>query len=121
MKNFILPLILIVISNSVEARCTNVQLTLKNEKIDICHFKDKDNYLSKNCRDPKSCFFEKSLPTIELDPKQSPGFTLCYQLKGEPFFGILSNKKTKVPMCKKGDFIADLDSLLIIYRDQKGR
>lgn len=116
MKNFIMLAALIVTSSEAFA-CTNVKLKYKNEVLTICKFKD-GSYLSKNCRDPGRCFFDGKVK-IDLDPSQSPGFTLCYAIKGEPFFGEIVGEKDKVPLCKKGAFIADQDKIFYHYKSLK--
>ena len=68
-------------------------------------------FVSKNCSEIEKCFFKN---TIELKtyPNQSPGFSLCYQLGGEPFFGVIKGQKDKEPICKKGEYFANHEALL---------
>lgn len=117
MRNFIALALPLIISSSALA-CTNVKLLYKGETITLCHFKSTDSYLSKNCRDIGRCFLKEPV-TLKGSPQQSPGFALCYQIQGEPFFGEIQGLKEKIPLCKKGDFIADQERILYHYKSLK--
>ena len=72
--------------------------------------------VSKNCSDIEKCFFKKPF-TLKSYPNQSPGFSLCYQLGGDPFFGEIKGQKEKEPICRKGEHFANHEALLYHYRD----
>jgi len=98
--------------------CDKAILEHQGKNIELCHDKAKDLYLSKSCSSLKTCFFEKKI-TLQFNPNQSPGFSLCYQLGGDAFFGVVRGVKDKVPFCFKKGHYADQESLLLQYRSGK--
>lgn len=93
---------------------TNRELSHNKGKHSLCYDQKKNSYLSKSCKDLGICFFEKKI-TLETYEDQSPGFSLCYQLGGEPFFGEITGSKSKIPMCLLNNQYADQESLLGYY------
>lgn len=112
MKQIVLFLL---ISSVVHAASTRKLIHDKNT-IELNFEEKRHTYLSKNCKDIEKCFFIKK-PELRYQPNQSPGFTLCYLLEGEPFFGMIEGQKEKEPICKKGKFFANHEALLYYYRD----
>lgn len=106
MKHSIKWLIALLISSSAFAACKEV--TVKGEV--LCYGAKEKSYLSKSCKDVLSCFpYENGL---KLVPNQSPGFTLCYSLKGEPFFEKVNGEKTSTSFCRREGKTVDMNSLL---------
>lgn len=98
--------------------CVKAVLEHKGKQIELCHDKEKDLYLSKSCKNIADCFFEKKID-LKFYANQSPGFSLCYQLGGDAFFGVVRGVKDKIPFCFKNGHYADQESLLLHYRSSK--
>lgn len=113
-----IALSLLLITSSKAFACEKATLVSEGKKIELCFDKVKETYLSKNCSDVGKCFFDRNI-VLTLKEDQSPGFTLCYELKGTPFFGVIEGKKEKVPMCKKGAFFADHEKIFYHYKGLK--
>lgn len=112
---FKLALTFVIFQTNLSWACSPAKLVYQGKNIEVCHDQKNDLYLSKNCKDLAQCFFEKKI-TLQFYPNQSPGFSLCYQLGGEAFFGQIQGQKETVPMCKKNEYFADQESLLLHYR-----
>lgn len=110
-----LALIFVIFQTSHAWSCTPARLVHQGKSVLLCHDKKNDLYLSKNCKAVGECFFEKKIQ-MQFYPNQSPGFSLCYQLGGDAFFGEIEGLKEKVPMCQKNGFYADQESLLLHNR-----
>ena len=109
MKWLMIVLIIFQINNVFA--CNIVQVFYQTSKFDVCYIDNKKNYLSKECKTIKDCF-PVSVKITETFPNQSPGFTLCYAIKGEPIFAKVSNTENKIPVCKLGKSFVDIESLL---------
>lgn len=89
--------------------CSEVKLNGET----LCHNAENGEYLSKSCASVEKCFpFSGSMRVL---PNQSPGFTMCYDLGGKPFFGKVDGVKQSVPFCGKDQKIVDTESLLRTY------
>ncbi len=107
MKLSIKWLAVLLLSNNVFAT-TCKEVTVKGEP--LCYEAKQKSYLSKTCTSVLACFpYEEGL---KLVPNQSPGFTLCYSLKGEPFFEKVNGEKVSTSFCRKDGKTVDLNSLL---------
>ncbi len=97
---------LLILSNFAYGACKEV--TVKGEV--LCFEAKEQRYLSQSCKDVLSCFpYENGL---KLVPNQSPGFTLCYSLKGEPFFEKMNDEKNSTSFCRREGKTVDINSLL---------
>lgn len=112
MKYFILSLLI----SNFSLTALGATLTHEGKSVELKLDKERHTYLSSNCEDVGKCFFDKAV-TLKTYPNQSPGFSLCYQLGGRPFFGTIQGEKDKEPICKKGDFFANHEAILYHYRD----
>jgi hypothetical protein len=123
LKNFLVPvIILLTFQTSVEAKCEKkVTLSYKGKDIELCYDKKLDTYKSLNCSDLKKCFFKKEIK-LQHYQNQSPGFSLCFQLNGDAFFGDIKGVNKRIPMCKKDEFFANHEALLLeYYRSDSGK
>ena len=112
-----LVLIFITSQISAQTKCEKkVHLAYKGKKVELCHNEVKDTYLSEENLDLSGSFFNRDIK-LALYKNQSPGFSLCYQLGGEAFFGPIHGLDKKIPMCRKKNHFADQESLLLHYRD----
>lgn len=101
--------VLLISSSFAQAGCK--EITIEGEA--LCHDEKSGQFLSKGCESVKSCFpFEGKFRVL---PTQSPGFTMCYDMKGEPFFFKLEGQKTSLSFCRKGGKTVDIKSLLKTY------
>lgn len=106
-------LLLFQINNS--AACTEVQVKYDGITSVVCFSSNKKLYLSKSCKNIEDCF----TVTNKIDrifPNQSPGFTLCYSINGTPFFATVSNDTKKIPFCKLGNHLTDIESLALAQK-----
>ena len=110
-----LVLIFAISQSSLAWACEKTSLSYQGKTVELCFTKKTESYLSKNCDSVAKCFFKKKLK-LQFYPNQSPGFSLCYQLGGDAFFGEVKGVEDKVPFCKMGDYFADQESLLLHYR-----
>lgn len=121
MKTLLRPLavsIIFLLSNAFASQCeVKVQLESAEKKRELCHVEKKHLYVSASCQNIEKCFLSKKID-LTTSPNQSPGFSLCYQIEGKPFFGKISGKKQKVPLCEKNGHIVDLENLMLAYRKQ---
>jgi hypothetical protein len=97
---------LLILSNFAYGACKEV--TVKGEV--LCHEAKEKRFLSKSCKSVLSCFPYQG--ELKLVPNQSPGFTLCYSLKGEPFFEKVNGEKTSTSFCRRDGKTVDINSLL---------
>jgi hypothetical protein len=112
-----LLLVFITFQISAQTNCENkVQLSFKGKKISLCHNKETETYSSEGYVDIASNFFIKDFK-LTYYKNQGPGFSICYQLGGEAFFGSIEGLNKKIPLCRKKGFIVDQESLLVHYRD----
>lgn len=112
-------LVLIFVTFQINAKVNcekKVQLTYKGKNLFLCHNAEKDTYSSTDGIDLGTSFFTRKVD-LTYYKNQSPGFSLCYQLGGDAFFGQIAGLTKKIPMCRKKDFFADQESLLLYYRD----
>ena len=110
-----LLMILIIFLNSNIFSCELIKASGLESKFDVCYFPINQSYLSKECQSVKDCF-PLDHKIKEIYPNQSPGFTQCYAIQGEPFFAEVSNDKSKIPFCKRGKYFIDIESLMIAYK-----
>lgn len=115
---FKLAAIFVILQSNLSLACVPAKLELRGKSIELCHDKVKNLYLSKSCSSIETCFFEKKIK-LQFYPNQSPGFSLCYQLGGDAFFGIVKGVEDKIPFCFKNGHYADHESLLLQYRSSK--
>lgn len=122
MKSLLICLKILVILPSNWAFAGDCQekkeLLYEEKSITLCYEKKKELYLSERCKDIKKSFLTKDI-NFKIYPNQSPGFSLCYQLGGEAFFGSIKGHETKIPMCKSGEHFIDQENLLGIYIKSK--
>jgi hypothetical protein len=85
----------------------------KIQKYKLCYIEKKHSYYSKECSKLEGCYPAKQVK-LKFSGKQSPGFALCYQTEGAPFFGKVDGRT--VAFCKKEGKIIDTDSLLRFYQ-----
>lgn len=119
LKILIFLLITVQLSNAESTKCTPTKkLRLNGKAISLCEKIKGIQYISKECIDsPEKCFLVDGIK-LEIRPNQSPGFSLCYDIEGEPFFGEIEGEEDKVPLCKfKGNYI-DHDWLIKIYKEK---
>ncbi len=106
---------ILLIHNTAEASCEiKRELVVSEKSIALCYSKKQELYLSPECDEIKKCFFSKDID-LTIYANQSPGFSLCYQLNGEPFFGTIKNQLVKVPMCKLREQYIDQENLMESY------
>jgi hypothetical protein len=119
MKNYLL-LVSIFATFQIKAEdlcAQSAKLTLKGEIIPLCHSLKENLYFSKGCQDLGACFFQEKDFKLVHYQNQSPGFSLCYQIGGEAFFGDVIGTKKRIPFCKKKGQYANQEALLLYYRD----
>ena len=98
--------------------CETAEIVHEEKKIKLCYNKQSEQYLSLDCKNIKNCFLKKNI-TFQFMPDQSPGFSLCYQLGGSPFFAEVVGKKDKVPMCFMKPYFIDQESLFLEFKKVK--
>lgn len=113
MKTILLGMIVLTI---ITAPVFSAELIYSKKSVAMTFDQKLHTFISSNCTDIEKCFFSKPI-TLKSYPDQSPGFSLCYQLGGDPFFGVIKDQKEKEPICKKGDYFANHEALLYHYRD----
>lgn len=111
-KWFISLLILISTSNSfanlikIKSK-TYSNIVIKNDKL-----------YSKSCKQIQNCFTTPE--KLKLYQNQNPLFSLCFQSKGTPHFVQINSEKSKRQVCLKDKHIVDLNSLMLLYKRNKG-
>lgn len=112
-----LVLLLILFSTSLPSfACDKVEIEHDQQKVILCFDKKADRYLSPHCDNVQKCFFKKKIE-VKYYANQSPGFSICYQIDGEPFFAKIPGKDVSVPLCKLGDDFVDEDTLILTYKN----
>lgn len=112
MKIFFIIFSVFIISHAYA--CEPTDIIHENNLVNVCYTKKKERYLSPNCTSIEKCFLKKKF-TFHYFPNQSPGFSLCYQIDGLPFFAEIPGKKDRVPMCYKEPYYVDQDNLFMTY------
>ena len=113
----ILALVITTSQISAQTKCEKKAiLTYKGKKVELCHDVERDSYLSEENLNLYSSFFTKKIK-LAFYKNQSPGFSLCYQLGGDAFFGTILGLDKKIPMCQLKSHFTDQESLLVYYRD----
>lgn len=119
MKILGLPILLVFsLSSASYAACEKVETTFEEKPVTLCFDKKLDRYLSESCKDVAKCFFDKKIE-LKYYANQSPGFSLCYQIQGKPFFARIKGQKDTVPLCHKNLVFVDHESLLLAYKNLK--
>jgi hypothetical protein len=118
MKHFFILVTISTLSTSFSALSKTAELLYEGRTHVLDLDEKKESYISKGCEDLKKCFFQTPVK-LTIYQNQSPGFSLCYQLKGDAFFGEIKGLKEKIPMCQKDGKFADQESLLLYYRDKR--
>lgn len=116
MRYFALSLILV--SVEMVHACELVEIIHNEKKVKVCFNKKTERYLSAECKSIETCFIQKKIE-FKFFPDQSPGFSLCYQLEGKPFFAEVSGKSEKVPMCFKAPYYVDQEHLFMSFKKVK--
>ncbi|WP_408096661.1 hypothetical protein ACJVC5_16620 [Peredibacter sp. HCB2-198] len=98
--------------------CELVEIIHNEKKVKVCFDKKTELYLSEDCKDIEKCFLQKKIE-FKFFPDQSPGFSLCYQLEGKPFFARVVGQKEKVPMCYKAPYYVDQEHLFMSFKQVK--
>ena len=122
MKNLLKILIVqLTLSNAFGANISckdKKNLIQDNKKVSLCYEEKKQFYLSPECESVESCFKVKNLD-LTFRQDQSPGFSLCYQMGGDAFFGVIEGLDEKIPFCEyKGRFI-DQENLILEWKSFK--
>ena len=120
MMKTLLKLILVpLISLASDAWSCGIKKTIeyKGKTFDVCFDPKTELYLSPECSDIKTCFLKNKIE-FQLYPNQSPGFSLCFQLGGDAFFGVIQGLEDKIPMCKIDNFIIDQENLMIALKKE---
>jgi hypothetical protein len=91
---------------------------IKHEKreLKLCFDKATHSYYSKNCKKSDSCISVSNLKFV-FYANQSPGFSICHQLKGKPFHAVVNGVRES--FCEKDDKVVDTESLLRAYHGKK--
>lgn len=107
-------------SNAVLSECEGKkELLYQKEVVSLCHSSKNNLLVSEKCIGAlKKCFLKKKIKLM-FQPNQSPGFSLCYQLDGHPFFGFIKGQKEKTPMCLIDGNYVDQENLLLAYKAEK--
>lgn len=118
----ILLKVLLVLTTSIslaQAKCKEERILVKDQKeIKVCFDKKDQSYLSENCSSVKECFLKKKI-IFKMYPNQSPGFSLCYQLEGTPFFAEIKKESKTIPFCELNSFFVDQESLAKAFLGKK--
>ena len=119
MMNYLLKLLLIpaifLTDETIASSCgAKRELVYQGESIALCYEEKAEHYLSESCSKIQDCFFQKKID-LSIYPNQSPGFSLCFQLGGEPFFGRIKHYQLKIPLCKLNGHYIDQENLLGAY------
>lgn len=114
---FLLLFLSLLVMNLGHA-CETSGFSHDDKQIKVCYDKKTERYLSPECKNVKTCFLGKKIE-FQFRPDQSPGFSLCYQLGGSPFFATVSNKNTTVPMCFIKPYYIDQESLFLEFKKVK--
>lgn len=104
--------ILLILQINFSYSCDEVHIKKMEENFSVCYTAHNKSYLSQHCKSVTSCFPITHRLT-HVSPNQTPGFTLCYSVGGDPFFATVSNSITKIPFCKLGKNFVDIESLLL--------
>lgn len=116
MRFFLLSLSLFL-TNAGHA-CETAQFSHDEKQIKVCYDKKTERYLSIDCKNIATCFLTKKID-FQFRQDQSPGFSLCYQLGGSPFFAKVSVKKETVPMCFMKPYYIDQETLFLEFKKVK--
>lgn len=117
MRSLALTLTIFSISSASFA-CEKAETTFEDKTVVVCYDQKADSYLSESCKDVEKCFFDKKIE-LTYYANQSPGFSLCYQIKGKPFFAHIKGKKDTVPLCAKNSYFVDQETLMLTYKKIK--
>lgn len=111
MMNYFLrwPTILLLLMVNTSWACVEETLKSHEREIKVCYNPKDRSVYSKSCKSSSNCLKVKDL-SLSMYPNQSPGFSICYQQGGKPFFGEFKGKRYS--FCEKDDLIVDTESLL---------
>ena len=113
-----LSFVLILFSVQMVHACELVEIIHNEKKVKVCFDKKTEHYLSADCKNVEKCFLQKKIE-FKFFSDQSPGFSLCYQLDGKPFFAEVVGKTEKVPMCFKKPYYIDQENLFMSFKKVK--
>lgn len=107
------PILLLLFLTSSSWACKVKTIVTEKSEHKLCHIDKTNSYYSKECSSLKDCYPARPIK-FKFSGKQSPGFALCYQTEGTPFFSKLDGRT--VAFCRKEGKIIDTDSLLRHYQ-----
>ncbi len=119
MKTLIKLLLVPLISTVTNAWSCEIKKSVeyKGKTFAVCFDPKTELYLSPECSDIKTCFLKNKIE-FQLYSNQSPGFSLCFQLGGDAFFGVIKGLEDKIPMCKIDNYIIDQENLIIASKKE---
>jgi hypothetical protein len=115
MRFLVLVLLTLGLSVAASASCQKVRISGRDAGVthELCHDPKSHSYLSEACKSVEACF-ELAQVQLQYYPNQSPGFSLCYQVGGTPFFSKAEGKS--LDFCEKNQRVSDIDGLLRAYK-----
>lgn len=110
MKIFISSLLILLISNSVAAKCVQDTVEINEKTYKVCK-SGKYAYLSEGCKNVQACFPVKGIKII-LNPSQNPAFSLCEKVKGKGVTGKAKSTGSLDSFCLLNEKVVDMNQLI---------